>query len=227
MWLRKNWIYGLLLVALILSILGVTTGNFIFKSGSAAIGIITIVILNFNRNSIAKDTLMILAAFVFSILGDWHLSNMNGDGLMFVKGIALFFVAHIGYLLYALMNGKIKWKFTVLLLIAYLIFFYLKLYPSFTDTTLMIATLIYLLISCISLGASIGIKGESIVKRAFVFGIFLILLSDTIISFKEFLKYDALNFLILPTYYLAHIVITYALIKKVETTQETPNSITS
>ena len=179
-------------------------------------GIIIIVILNFRMANPAKDSWMIIAAFLFSIFGDWFLSNSNGDNLMFVKGIALYFVAHIGYLVFGLMNGQIKWKFTALLLAVYLTFFYLMLYPSFTDRVLMLATLIYLLISCLSLGASVGIKGDSIVKWAYVFGIFMILFSDTIISLKEFLDYDSLNSLITPTYYLAHIGITFSLIRKTE-----------
>jgi hypothetical protein len=37
-------------------------------------------------------------------------------------------------------------------------------------------------------------------------------LSDTIISFNEFLGYRELNSLILPTYYLAHLTITTSLL---------------
>ncbi len=214
MWFKKNWLYGLLALSILLAILGVTTSNFIFKSGTAGMGILIILILNVQTTKMPTDTWAIFAAFVFSIIGDWFLSNMNGDTLLFVKGIALFFLAHVGYLVYALLNGRIKWKFTVLLLVAYLTFFFLMLYPAFTDMTLMVASLIYLLISCFSLGASVGMRGDRIMKWAYVFGIVLILFSDTIISFKEFLNYNPLNFLITPTYYLAHICITYALIKK-------------
>jgi len=216
MWIKKNWTYGLLALAFVLGILGVATSNFIFKSGTAAIGIIIILILNFRAKEIAKDSFMILGAFLFSIIGDWFLSNMKGDNLMFVKGIALFFLAHVGYLAFALMNGRIKWRFTLLLLAAYLIFFFAVLYPTFTDMVLMTASLIYLLISCFSLGASMGMKGNLTVKWSYIFGIVLILFSDTIISLKEFLNYNTFDFLITPTYYLAHLSIIFALINKSE-----------
>ncbi|HKL91117.1 MAG TPA: lysoplasmalogenase family protein, partial [Allomuricauda sp.] len=152
MWLKKNGLYVLLGVSVVLAILGVSTANFIFKSGTAGMGILVILILYTQFKKSAKDTWWILGAFLFSIIGDWFLSHMDGDSQMFVKGIALFFLAHVGYLLYALFNGRIKGMFTIILLAAYLVFFFLVLYPTFTDVALMIASLVYLLISCFSLG---------------------------------------------------------------------------
>ena len=46
----------------------------------------------------------------------------------------------------------------------------------------------------------------------FTLGIGLIVASDTIISFTEFLQFRALDWLILPTYYLAHLCITCAVL---------------
>ncbi len=226
MWLRKNWVYGLL-VSCILAILGVTTSNFVYKSGTAGMGIIILMMLQFQKGKMVKDVWMIIAAFLFSIIGDWFLSNMNGDSMMFVKGIALFFLAHVGYLAYALMNGKIKWAFTGMVLAAYLIFFFVMLYPTFTDMILMTASLIYLLISCFSLGASVGMRANGIVKWSYVFGVIMILFSDTIISFKEFMDYHTFDFLITPTYYLAHTCITFSLMKRFEKQEESPKSVIS
>ena len=227
MWLRKNWVYGLLLVSCILAILGVTTSNFLYKSGTAGMGIIILMMLQFQKDKIFKDIWMIIAAFLFSIIGDWFLSNMNGDSMMFVKGIALFFLAHIGYLAYALMNGRIRWAFTGVVLGAYLIFFFVMLYPTFTDMILMMASLIYLLISCFSLGASVGMGANGVVKWSYIFGIIMILFSDTIISFKEFMDYHTFDFLITPTYYLAHICITFSVMKRFEMQEKLPKSVIS
>nr|WP_321415523.1 lysoplasmalogenase [uncultured Allomuricauda sp.] len=223
MWLKKNGLYVLLAISVALAILGVATANFIFKSGTAGMGIIIILLLNMRLKKSVKDTWWILAAFLFSIIGDWFLSRMNGDSLMFVKGIALFFLAHVGYLLYALFNGRIKKAFTGVLLAVYLAFFFLVLYPTFTDTVLMIASLVYLLISCFSLGAAMGMRGDPTARRSFIFGIVLIIFSDTIIAFKEFVDYHMFDFLITPTYYLAHIFITFSLIKRFESNVPTTN----
>ncbi len=196
------------------AILALITSDFLFKSGTAGIGIVIILILNFKSVKSSKDTWMIIGAFFFSIAGDWFLSNMNGDSAMFSKSIALFFFAHLGYLLFAVSNGRINRRVTIIILVLYLLFFFLALYPSIEDKVLMLATLIYLLISCLSLGASVGIQSEPVVKWTYAFGIFLILFSDTIISLSEFLGYKTFDLLILPTYYLAHISITFSIIKR-------------
>ncbi len=212
--LRRKWIYGLLLIPVISAILALYHHDFIYKSGVAGGGILILFILYFYQLRQSKDIWMILGAFLFSIGGDWFLSNRHGDVGMFVTGIALFFLAHVGYLSFALLNGRINRTFTLVLLVGYLSFFFLKLYPSIDNKVLMSAALIYLLISCFSLGAAIGIKGETIVKWVYVFGIIMVLFSDTIIAFREFAGYKQMSFLILPTYYLAQISVTFSLIRK-------------
>jgi uncharacterized membrane protein YhhN len=211
---KNNWIYFLLLFSVISAIIALNTSAFFYKSGSAGVGILIILILNFRKTKQPNDTWMIIGAFLFSIAGDWFMSNKLGDTMMFSKGIALFFLAHLGDLGFALVNGKIKWRFTLIILIAYLLFFFLLLVPSIDDKILRYAALIYLLISCLTLGTAIGIKGDSVFKWAYIFGIFLIVFSDTIIALTEFLGYSKLNFMILPTYYLAHISITFSLIRR-------------
>ena len=134
--------------------------------------------------------------------------------MMFAAGIGLYFLAHGGYLAYALSNGKFNLPFTAVVLFAYLVFFFWVLWPVIEEPILLFATLIYLLISCFSLGASVSLKNTPLVKWSYFIGIALILFSDTIISFKEFTTYQELNFLILPTYYAAHMVITYSLVEK-------------
>jgi len=54
---------------------------------------------------------------------------------------------------------------------------------------------------------------EVFAKAFYIFGIALIVISDIFISFNEFLKFRSLNFLILPTYYLAHISITFSILQ--------------
>jgi uncharacterized membrane protein YhhN len=212
--MNSKWLYAFLLAPVISAVLALLHFGFVFKSGTAGFGIVILLILYFDRLKQAKDVLLIMAAFLFSIVGDWFLSNMNGDAGMFIFGIVFFFFAHIGYFLFALMNGRMKRIFTFILLAGYLLFFAIKLYPNIDNTALMWSALIYLVISCLSLGAAVGLRGSPVAKWAYVFGIFLILFSDTIIAYKEFVGYNELNYLILPTYYLAHIAIVFSIIKK-------------
>jgi len=134
--------------------------------------------------------------------------------MMFSAGIGLYLFAHLGYLGFALKNGRIQMLFTFVLLAGYLLFFFVKLYPALDDAVLLIAVLLYLLISCVSLGAAFGIRLPSVVKWSYFAGVSLVLLSDTIIALHEFTSYGSLNFLILPTYYAAHISITFTVLKR-------------
>jgi uncharacterized membrane protein YhhN len=180
--------YLLLLIPLVLAILAIAGYGFFFKAavpGSCAI----ILVLLFRKHLKAMpDIWFVIAAFLFSIAGDWFLSNKGDSFMMFSAGIGLYLFAHVGYLWFALRNGRMHKLFTVVLL--------------------------YLLISCFSLGAAFGIKLAPVVKWSFFAGVTLVLLSDTIIALSEFTSYGALNFLILPTYYAAHMSITFALIRR-------------
>lgn len=215
---KNNWIYSLLLIPCISAILALYTNNFLLKSGTAGGGILILLILAFNQQRFPKDIWMIVAAFLFSIGGDWFLSHRNGMPERFITGIALFFFAHIGYLSFALLNGRIKRAFTLILVLGYLLFFAVVILPSINDRILMAAVLFYTLISCLSLGAALGIESSPLVKWIYVLGIFLILFSDTCIAIQEFTNYEKLGFLILPTYYLAQISITFSVITKYITT---------
>lgn len=211
---QKIWLYVLLVLSIISATLALTTSHFIFKSGTAGIGIIVLLLLLVIQSKPRKDIWFIIFAFLFSIIGDWFMTHKGEDSLMFSKGIAAFFIAHIGYLSFAISNGRIKWGITSFILLVFLIYFFWLLFPAINETILLIATLIYLLISCLTFGASFGINGNSVFKWSYLFGVFLIVFSDTIISFTEFLRYGKLDFLILPTYYLAHISVTFSIINR-------------
>ncbi len=206
-----KWTYGLLVIPVLSAILALAYHDFAFKAGVAGSGIVLLGIVYRKDLGIRKDIWAIVAAFLFSIAGDWFLSNRHGDTTRFIAGIALFFVAHVGYLSYAFMNGRLNRTLTVILLAGYLIFFGLILYPSIDDKPLLFAVFVYILISCISLGAAGGIKAAPMVKWVYFFGISMVVFSDTIIAFREFTAYDQLSWLILPTYYLAQISVTLSL----------------
>lgn len=209
---QKNWMYWTLLIPIVLGVLGFLDYSFLFKSGTAGFGILVAVYLLLKDGKKSADLWALIGAFVFSIGGDWFLSTRNGETDRFVIGIALFFVAHIGYLTYALLNGKMKRNFTVGFTFVFLVYYALVLYPAIDEMVLNIAVLVYLLISCLSFGIAVGFEGDELAKRAYIFGIFLVLFSDTIISIKEFVGVAEVDWLILPTYYLAHIAVTFSMI---------------
>lgn len=202
-----RWIYLLIPVQLISATLALLHYGFIFKSGSAAVAILILLLMFLYQQLRSREMIPLILAFSFSILGDWFLSHRDGETIRFIYGIVFFFFAHAGYLWYALFKGNIRWKFTIILLTAYLLFFLLMLYPKLTNKVLILAVLAYIIISVVSLGAAVGITGDKRSRLTFVLGISLILFSDTIIALREFTGYHSLNELILPTYYLSHISI--------------------
>jgi len=206
--------YYLLLIPLVLAIPAVADYGFIFKASVPGSCAIILAILFRNQFKTVPDIWFVIAAFLLSIAGDWFLSNKGDSFMMFSAGIGLYLFAHVGYLWFALRNGRIHKLFTIVLLTGYLLFFFLMLYPAIDEPVLLMAVLLYLLISCISLGAAFGIQLPTVVKLSYFAGVTLVLLSDTIIALNEFSSYGALNFLILPTYYAAHMSITYALIRR-------------
>ena len=211
----KKLLYILFLVPFISAIFAVLGYGFGYKAGVTLSCMIILLLAYKNLLKSNPDVWLIFMAFIFSIIGDWFLSNKGDSFLMFSAGIGLYFIAHAGYLGYALKNGTIHKKFTLLVLTVYLIFFFVMLWPAIDDTVLLAVTLFYLLISCFSLGASINLNFSQIVKWSYFSGIAFILFSDTIISFKEFTSYQDLNYLILPTYYAAHMAISFALVRKI------------
>lgn len=202
--------YLLFLIQIVSAVLALVYGNFLLKSGSAGIGALILILLILGRHIASKDVWMIIAAFVLSIVGDYFLSHREGDSLWFVYGIFFFLLAHIGYLSYSLFHGRIALVLTGILCVGYLIFFFTSLYDGIGGGVLLWAALAYLFISCFSLGAAWGITLRGFPKWGYVVGIGLILFSDTLIAIVEFMGDDRWDFLILPTYYLAHIVITWS-----------------
>lgn len=206
--------YLLLLIPLVLAVLAVAGFGFFFKAAVPGSCILILAWLYRHSLNTRTDTWFVLGAFFFSIAGDFFLSNKGDSFLMFSAGIGLYLIAHVGYLWFALRNGRIHKLFTILLLSGYLTFFFLRLSPAIDEPVLVVAVFIYLLISCFSLGAAFGTKLAPLVKWSYFAGVFLVLFSDTIIALFEFSAYDGLNLFILPTYYAAHISITFALIKR-------------
>jgi uncharacterized membrane protein YhhN len=167
------------------------------------------------RQDANRSRWLLIAALAFSIAGDWFLKHRDGGSLMFVYGIALFFVAHAGFLAFCLKNGKIRWLFLLTLLAGYGLFFVLKLAPAIADAVLLAAVCIYTLISCFSLAAAPGLRLRPLARWLFFAGIACIVFSDTLIALHEFLNESRwwYEHLMMPAYYAAHILIAASIVK--------------
>ena len=123
----------------------------------------------------------------------------------------LYFLAHIGYLLYIVMSFDINIAvFAVAgaaLIAGYLAYYFVSLAKS-VKGVMSAAVLSYLVISCAVLALAVSIKAPVFVKVLTALGIALIVISDTIIAESDFLNHRRLAYLILPTYYAAQIFLS-------------------
>jgi hypothetical protein len=158
----------------------------------------------------------VVLAFAFAAVGDAFLSTRAGRVSWFIAGIAAYFVSHLGYLAYALRLGRLHWPTLALAASAFLAYTGLKLGAQVPEPTLRAAVVAYGLVSCVSLAAAVGLRQPALSKGLFIVGIGLLVFSDTLISFNEFLRYRAWNGWILPTYYLALLAIAGAVLTRRE-----------
>jgi hypothetical protein len=157
---------------------------------------------------------LVITAFLFSIGGDWMLGHGAKYPFHFVCGVALFFVAHAGYLMFCLGNGKIHSGFLLVLVICYGPFFVLGLMPAMPDAVHLAAVGLYLVISCLSLATAFGLRLPALPGRLFFAGMACLVFSDTLIALHRFLHRSLLyRPLMLPAYHASQILVTAALME--------------
>jgi len=158
----------------------------------------------------------VIAALLVSSVADWFMMNSGKVQVYFLYGVCLFFVAHVGFLVFCLKNGRIDRWLLLPVLTGYLAFFFIMLRPAISEPVLLVAVLSYLIISCFSLSAAAGLRLPAMAHWCFITGIALLVFSDTIIALRTFAGYKVLGFLILPTYFASHVMVTLALMKNEE-----------
>jgi len=161
-----------------------------------------------------RSLLILAAAFIFSILGDLFLKKRPPD-YWFVLGISSFFLAHVGFSFYSLTRVKFSWLIFAAILIPFLIWYFAVLLPTNrlkNNDILAFAVFLYVVVSCFSLSASINLKSSSATYWIFTAGIACILISDSFIAAGNFLRWQKLSFLVMPLYYLCHILIALSVV---------------
>ena len=212
-----RWLLG---VPAVLGYLASTEGWIAAKLGVPLFCAALLVIAHVRRLAGRWDLGCLIAALGWSAVGDWFLSHRAGRESFFLAGIGFFFCAHLGYLGFARFHGGPVRRPLAVLLLVFVPYYLLALWPAISSGVLAVAVFVYLLISCVALAAALAMQAGPALKRPYVAGIALIVFSDTLISFHEFLHYDAWNALILPTYYLAHLWVTWAALGPTSSTIE-------
>jgi len=205
----KNFKYSVLLLPVLFTVLAVTGWGFIYRAAVSAS--CAIIVWFLARQFAGNSKWYVIAALLVSIAGDWFMSHTSGFPVRFIYGVCLFFVAHLGFIAFCLKNGRINRIVLLVMLTGFLAFFFIALLPALSQPVLFIAVLAYLIVSCLSFSVATGLQLPSVIRWCFSFGIALLVFSDTLIALKDFAGYKGAGFLILPTYFASHIVITLAL----------------
>jgi uncharacterized membrane protein YhhN len=138
----------------------------------------------------------------------------------YIYGILFYFMAHICFSLYALWEiskGRLSWPVLAAVTVPYLVFYFAFLLPSprlNENLVLAAAVLLYLLISCFALTASVNFGGGLSVSWIFTAGILCLLFSDTIIALGDFVRYRRLSFMVMPLFHASHILIVISVTLK-------------
>ncbi len=208
--------YLLIPIPLAFSFFAVRKGYYPLKA-AVTLSCMAIILIHSRLAPFADNAyFQVLIAFAFSVGGDFLLSNRADGGgekpNWFVYGIGLFFMAHVFYLAYVIAYARFSILPLVLLIASFLVYYLLRLLPRLQDRPMRIAVFLYLVISCFSLALALGYEAPLWNKAFLVAGIGLIVFSDTCIAESNFVGLEFLDFLILPTYYAAHIAITLSLL---------------
>ena len=144
------------------------------------------------------------AALLCSAAGDFFLSTRAGRVGMFIAGVVWYLVAHGAYA--AALWSRGRPNLPVFLAAGMVVggFVVWRLIPAIDENVVLITVAAYAGASVLSLAAAWGVRdgGRGRTSTAIV----LIIASDTLIALDLFLGLDVPSWLILPTYYLAHII---------------------
>jgi len=202
----------LLAVPLLLALLTLRTRSVFFKVSVALSNALIVVLCLFLLPAPHASTLIVAAALAVSAVGDYFLATRGKRVNRFIAGIAAFLLAHLGFLAFSVLNGRVVWPVFAVSAGAYAAFHFFGIRPRNPHRAFSAAVLAYMMASCLSFSAACGLALPVLPKGLFVAGIVLIMISDTCIGLREFLGYKKAKRLILPLYFLSHLSIVAALI---------------
>jgi uncharacterized membrane protein YhhN len=166
------------------------------------------------HNSRGPKRSLIIAALLFSFMGDSFLLLEDKNPLFFIFGLASFLITHILYIIYFLKLKQVNTSllkshtYIPLLVILYGIMLVYLLYPSLGD--LKIPVIFYAAIICLMLICSVHIY-KSVDRSSglqFITGALLFVISDSLLAINKFYQpFPFAAFLIMLTYCAAQFFI--------------------
>ena len=183
-----------ILIPIVFALMQLKTNKYIF-SALTTLSCAAIALMN--------SPIAFLALFV-SFIGDYFMAHKGQKEWMYLLGIAGFFLAHVVFIAHALLRAvnPRAGLFTGAILATgfapYLLLRVIRTVPKL----LKIPVVLYTLISIVGLACAV-MTGNTL----YILGIAMLLFSDTMIAESDFVGNRSVSRLILPTYYLCHILV--------------------
>ncbi len=153
----------------------------------------------------------LIAAFIISVLGDWFMNHKSGNTMRYILAISLFFLAHIGFTVYAAsrFSGSARIYICGVLLMLLLGWYMAgRVLPKIPEIPMKAAVAVYALVSLVSLVCAAALKGNGAFETLlYSFGIAMLVASDLMICENDFVHHTRCFGYIMPLYYLSHIFI--------------------
>jgi len=188
---------ALILLPILFALCQLKTGKYIF-SALTTLACAVIAILN--------SPILALALFV-SFIGDWFMAHKGSKEWMYLLGIAGFFLAHAVFIAHALQSvlhtkaGLLTGAVLAIWFTPYLVLRVIGKVPRLLKMPVVLYTFISIA------GLSCAVMTGNIL---YIVGIALLLFSDTMIAETDFVGNKKTGRLIMPTYYLCHILVAFS-----------------
>ena len=185
----------LILIPIVFTLLRLKTGKYIF-SALTTLSCAAVALLN--------APIMAAALFV-SFAGDYFMAHKGNNDMKYLLGIAGFLLGHIIFIAHALLRavdvraGLLTAAILAIWFTPYLLLRVIGRVPKL----LKLPVLLYTFISIAGLSCAV-MTGNIL----YTLGIAMLLFSDTMIAENDFVGNSMTGWLILPTYYLCHILVT-------------------
>ncbi|MDG2343952.1 MAG: lysoplasmalogenase [Flavobacteriales bacterium] len=146
------------------------------------------VICNVDGEEFKKLKVQLLAALLFSFLGDTLLMFSSKNELFFLLGLSMFLIAHVFYILLFFFHRKVivnraRTIFYFIVIVSYYCLLMFLIYPKLGDFS--VPVYLYGLVLCTMLFSSF-ISGFEKVKSIVVIGAILFVFSDSLIALNKF-----------------------------------------
>lgn len=196
--------YLWLLIPLVMALLQLATGRYIFSAlvsvSCAAVALVP---------GVDMGGLIMAAGLLVSVAGDALLAHQAGHPNRFIEGVACFGAAHVIFAAYAARRfalSPLAAALVAALAALYALYLARRVLPG-QPRPMKIALGGYAAVSLAGLFFALSMTAPQPEYLLYALGIAAIVFSDTMIAEAEFARNPRVRWLILPTYYLCHILL--------------------